>query len=79
MITLHRMNNKEFVLNADHIKYIESTPDTLITLLGSGGKVMVLESIAEVMQKVAAYKRTCQAWPLTESVNDLIGTEERGL
>lgn len=77
MIRLHRLNNKEFVLNAEHIKFIESTPDTLITLIGDNGKVMVLESIAEVMQKVAEFKRACQTWPLNESPLDMVGTVER--
>ncbi len=57
MILLHRLNNKEFLLNAEQIKLIESTPDTLITLIGDNGKMMVRESIAEIMQKVAEFKR----------------------
>lgn len=77
MIRLHRLNNKEFVLNAEQIKFIESTPDTLITLIGDNGKVMVRETIAEVMQKVAEFKKSCQTWPLNNSVNDHIGLEER--
>ncbi len=32
MITLHKMNGEEFILNANHIETIESRPDTTITL-----------------------------------------------
>ena len=32
MIDLTGMNNKEFILNADHIEKIEEVPETLITL-----------------------------------------------
>ena len=51
MITLHRLKGKEFVLNADLIKYIESTPDTLITLATANEKIMVRESVEEVVRR----------------------------
>jgi flagellar protein FlbD len=56
MIILHRLNGKEFVLNAEHIKFVESTPDTLITLAGNDEKFMVKESVSEVVQRVIDYK-----------------------
>jgi len=57
MITLHRLNGKEFVLNAEHIKFVESTPDTLITLNVNEEKFMVKESVKDVIQRVIEYKR----------------------
>lgn len=57
MITVHRINGKEFVLNAEHIKFVESTPDTLITMNINDEKFMVKESVKEVIQKVIDYKR----------------------
>ena len=57
MITLHRLNGKEFVLNAEQIKFIESTPDTIITLALEDEKFMVKESVEEVVQKVIEYKK----------------------
>lgn len=36
MIKLRRINNKEFVVNADFIEFVESTPDTVITLTNGG-------------------------------------------
>lgn len=57
MITLHRLNGKEFVLNAEHIKFVESTPDTVITLSPSDEKFMVKESVDEVISRTIDYKR----------------------
>jgi flagellar protein FlbD len=45
------------VLNAEHIKFVESTPDTLITMNINDEKFMVKESVKEVIQKVIDYKR----------------------
>ena len=55
MIDLTGMNNKEFVLNADHIEKIEEVPETLITLT-NGKKYLVLETIEEVKESVIRYK-----------------------
>lgn len=55
MIDLTAMNNKDFVLNADHIEKIEEVPETLITLT-NGKKYIVLESVEEVIEKVIRYK-----------------------
>ena len=56
MIRLKRLNSKEFVVNCDLIEFIESTPDTVVTLV-SGNKVVVCESIEEVIDKGVEYKR----------------------
>ncbi|WP_294155107.1 flagellar FlbD family protein [uncultured Clostridium sp.] len=56
MIDLTAMNNKELILNADHIEKIESVPETLITLT-NGRKYLVLETLDEVKNKVITYKR----------------------
>ena len=55
MIDLTGMNNKEFILNADHIEKIEEVPETLITLT-NGKKYIVLESDDEVKDAVLRYK-----------------------
>ncbi len=54
MITLTRLNQTPVVVNAAHIATVESTPDTLITLLG-GERILVIESPAEISRKVVAY------------------------
>lgn len=58
MIALRRLNNQKFVLNADYIESLESTPDTIITLT-SGKKIMVQNSLEEVVRKVVKYKQLC--------------------
>ncbi|MGE3261873.1 MAG: flagellar FlbD family protein [Bacteriovoracia bacterium] len=64
MITLHRLNGKEFTLNADVVKLVEATPDTLITLVTNDEKFMVKESVSEVVEKVIEYKRKWLWTPL---------------
>ncbi|KKK39034.1 hypothetical protein WQ57_06565 [Mesobacillus campisalis] len=54
MIQLTRFNQSTITLNAIYIEKIESTPDTVITLL-SGSKVHVLETAEEVGDKVTAF------------------------
>jgi flagellar protein FlbD len=56
MITLTRLNNRPFTVNSDLIKFIEQSPDTVITLL-NGEKVLVLESAEEVRNRVVEFRR----------------------
>ncbi|MBN1576079.1 MAG: flagellar FlbD family protein [Chitinispirillaceae bacterium] len=56
MIALRRINGKEFVLNVDFIESIESTPDTIITLT-SGKKILVRNSIEDIVRKTVKYKQ----------------------
>jgi len=63
VIALTRLNGKKFVLNADLIRYVESTPDTMVTLL-HGEKIMVQESIEDVVARAIQYQRQARAFPL---------------
>lgn len=56
MITLHRLNGKAFVLNAELIRTVEENPDTIITLV-SGDRVVVQEPMREVVEKSVDYGR----------------------
>ena len=56
MITVTRLNNKAMVLNAELIKTVESTPDTLITLI-NGDRILVTESLEEIVQRAIEYGR----------------------
>ncbi|MCP4724351.1 MAG: flagellar FlbD family protein [bacterium] len=58
MIELTRINNKKIIVNAEMIEFIESTPDTIVTT-SSGKKVIITESIEEVIVKVIEYRRLC--------------------
>lgn len=48
MIQLRRINGVPFYLNCELIKFVEATPDTLITLV-QGDKFMVKESVELVI------------------------------
>ncbi|SMP47307.1 flagellar FlbD family protein [Anoxynatronum buryatiense] len=56
MIRLKRLNQSEIVINAELIQAIEETPDTVITLT-NGQKIVVADSIDEILEKVIQYKR----------------------
>src|ERR1700761_1310001 len=55
MIELTRLNGNTMVLNSDLIKTVESSPDTVLTLI-NGEKLIVREEIAEVTERVLAYR-----------------------
>jgi flagellar protein FlbD len=61
VITLTRLDNRVVVLNADLIKMIESTPDTIITLI-SGDTMIVRESVDEVVERAIDYARQIRAF-----------------
>lgn len=56
MIRLTRINHVPLVLNSDLIEHMESTPDTVISLV-NGQKMVVLESTEDVIQKVIEFRR----------------------
>ena len=56
MIALTRLNGQQFVLNAEKIRYIEATPDTVVCC-DTGEKMMVKETLAEVTRKAIEYSR----------------------
>ena len=64
MIALTRLNGQQFVINADKIRYVESTPDTVVCC-DTGEKLMVKESLKEVMQRAIEYARIIRR-PVTE-------------
>ncbi len=49
------------MVNAELIRYVENTPDTMITLV-SGDKFMVKESLEEVVQLAIDYGRQLRAF-----------------
>lgn len=55
MIKLTGLNNREIILNAEHIEKLESVPESLITLT-NGNKYIVLESTEEIINRVIEYK-----------------------
>jgi flagellar protein FlbD len=57
MIRLTHLNAEPFILNAELIRYIEARPDTFITLT-TGDRLVVKESMDEVMERAIRYQQT---------------------
>lgn len=56
MITVTRFDRSELVLNADLIEFVETLPDTHISLV-TGKRLLVRETADEVVARVLAYRR----------------------
>ncbi len=56
MITVTRLNDKQVIVNAELIKFVERTPDTLITMT-TGDKLMVKETMEQVVDLAIGYGR----------------------
>ncbi len=61
MITVTRLDKRVIVLNAELIKMIEATPDTIITLV-SGDTIIVRESVDEVVGRAIDYARQIRSF-----------------
>ena len=55
MITLRRLSGTVFALNSDLIERVDSTPDTVVTLV-DGKKYVVAESMTEVIAIVRTHR-----------------------
>ncbi len=55
MIKLTKINDEKFYLNSDLIEFLESTPDTIISLT-TGKKVIVRETVNEVVEKIISFR-----------------------
>ncbi len=69
MIHVTRLNGAEFVLNAELIREVEATPDTIITLI-TGEKLMVREPVDEVVAAVLEYRKQIQPGMFIERTTD---------
>ena len=65
MISVTRLNGSSFFVNAELIKFIEATPDTVITL-ADNTKLIVREPAAAVARAVVAYHQEVHAARLVE-------------
>lgn len=64
MITLTRLNGQAFVINAEKIRTVEATPDTIVCC-ETGERLMVKESLQEVIRRAIDYGRMIRR-PITE-------------
>jgi len=54
MIRLNRLDGEAFLLNAELIKYVESRPDTFVTLT-TGDRIVVAQSPDDVLRLTLEY------------------------
>jgi flagellar protein FlbD len=66
VIRVSRLNGKEFVINCELIKQVESTPDTVITLT-TGEKLLVRESLDDIIRGTMDYRKRLYQEPPTKS------------
>jgi flagellar protein FlbD len=55
MIILTRLHGSSVAVNCDLIERVEASPETVLTLV-DGSRYVVRESVAEVVDKVRAYR-----------------------
>ncbi len=63
MIKLTRLNGEEFVVNADLIRFVESRPDTYVTLT-TEDRFIVREAAGEVVKRAVAYAQLVRSTPV---------------
>ncbi len=56
MIKVRRLDNREVVINADLIEFLEATPETIISMT-TGKKVVVKESVDEVLRRTVEFRQ----------------------
>ncbi len=56
MIKLTRLNNTKLYVNPHQIEFMESTPDTVITML-SDRKIIVKDTCKEIIDQIVNYRR----------------------
>lgn len=55
MIKVTRLDDSKFIVNSDMIEFVESTPDTILTLT-DGKKVIIKESPDTVVDLIIAFR-----------------------
>ena len=74
MITLHKLNGSEFVVNAELIETLEPGPETMV-LLATGNKLLVREKADEIVAKVVEYRKAVNS--SGKAVNPISGYERQ--
>jgi flagellar protein FlbD len=62
MIRLTRLDGQSLVVNAELIRFVESLPDTYVTLT-TDDRFIVRESVDEVVKRSIAYARAVRTLP----------------
>jgi flagellar protein FlbD len=69
MIVVTRLNGPRFAVNPDLLQRVESTPDTILTLI-DGTKYIIAESMEEVTELVVEYRARVVATTMALSHED---------
>lgn len=56
MIQITRLNDTVLYVNSDLIEFLESTPDTIITLT-TGRKIVSKDGIEDIINRIIEYRR----------------------
>jgi flagellar protein FlbD len=78
MIKLTRLNHQVVAVNPDHISWIDVSPDTTLFLL-SGEKILVLESLDELIDEVIAFRRRVRADAPMSDIGPVEGDPPRSM
>ncbi|MDP8207007.1 MAG: flagellar FlbD family protein [Candidatus Electryonea clarkiae] len=60
MIRVTRLDASELMVSSDMIEFIESTPDTILTLT-DGKKIIVRENPDEILDRIIIFRRRVMA------------------
>lgn len=77
MIHLTRLNSQRITVNSDLIKFVESNPDTVITLV-NGEKILVQETADEVLARVVEFRRAVLSGLLPVSTDPYLAMAANG-
>ena len=75
MITLHKLNGTEVVLNAELIECLEVCPKETVVCLATGNRYLVVEKSDEIERKVIEYRAKVNAQ--AKSINPIQGFERQ--
>ncbi len=76
MIELTRVDDSKLLLNAELIKWIEGLPRTTTITLVTENKLMVKETVTEIVRKVVDYKRLINIYQEESNFEETITTNE---
>lgn len=71
MITLHKLNGAEVIINAELIECLEVGPKETVVCLATGNRYLVTEKAAEIEGKVIEYRKKINAQ--AKAVNPIKG------
>jgi flagellar protein FlbD len=73
VILVTRFNGTQIYVNAELIQSVESTPDTVLTLINDT-KLVVRESAEEIVHRILTYRREARALPQSSAPEQADGS-----